>query len=274
MPCMLPRVLTIAGSDPGGGAGVQADLKTFTVFRVFGMSAITALTAQNTCEVRAIHAVPAAFVRQQIDLVVSDIGVDAVKTGMLLSAEIIATVATAIRTHHFGPVVVDPVMIAQSGARLLQEDARHCLVQELLPLADIVTPNVPEAEVLTGMPIRGVADMHAAARRLIDLGCRASLVKGGHLDGELAVDVFADGTECHELACPRVPARHTHGTGCQLSAAIAAGLARGQPLHAAVDTAKRFVTVAIQEGLPLGHGAGPANPLAWLDADPALKRHT
>jgi hydroxymethylpyrimidine/phosphomethylpyrimidine kinase len=273
---MLARALTIAGSDSGGGAGIQADLKTFTVFGVYGMSAVTALTAQNTCGVTGIHAVPAGFVRAQIDAVVSDIGVDAAKTGMLVSAEIISTVANAVREHAITPLVVDPVMLAQSGVALLEPTAGATLQRELLPLATLVTPNVPEAEALTRMTIRSVAEMRQAARALIDLGAAACLVKGGHLSGDDAagdaVDVFDDGRNAIELRVARLPTPHTHGTGCQLSAAITAELARGTPLLAAVERAKRFITVAIRHGLALGKGAGPANPLAWLKEGSAVSR--
>ncbi len=260
---MIARALTIAGSDSGGGAGIQADLKTFTVFGVFGMSAITALTAQNTCGVAGIHAVPAAFVRQQIDIVASDIGIDAAKTGMLVDAEIISVVAQAVRAHHIQPLVVDPVMVSGSGARLLEDDARDTLRRELLPLASLVTPNIPEAEDLTGVKIASVADMRRAARALLELGARASLVTGGHLESGEAIDVFDDGTTVYELAAPRVVTRHTHGTGCQLSAAITASLAQGRCLRDAVGEAKRFITIAITHGLAIGKGAGPANPMAW-----------
>jgi hydroxymethylpyrimidine/phosphomethylpyrimidine kinase len=260
---MIARALTIAGSDSGGGAGIQADLKTFTVFGVFGMSAITALTAQNTCGVTGIHAVPASFVRQQIDVVASDIGIDAAKTGMLVNAEIISVVAQAVRAHRIEPLVVDPVMVSGSGARLLEDDARDTLRRELLPLASLVTPNIPEAENLTGVKIASVGDMRRAARALLDLGARASLVTGGHLESGEAIDVFDDGATVHELAAPRVVTRHTHGTGCQLSAAITASLARGRCLRDAVDEAKRFITIAITHGLAIGQGTGPANPMAW-----------
>jgi hydroxymethylpyrimidine/phosphomethylpyrimidine kinase len=269
---MLARALTIAGSDSGGGAGIQADLKTFTVFGVYGMSAVTALTAQNTRGVAGIHAVPAAFVRAQIDAVLSDIGVDAAKTGMLVSAETISAVAQAVRAHAITPLVVDPVMLAQSGAALLEPTACATLQRELLPLATLVTPNVPEAEALTGMTIRSVAEMRQAARALIDLGAAACLVKGGHLRGDEAVDVFDDGRDAVELRVARLPTPHTHGTGCQLSAAITAELARGTPLLAAVQRAKRFITVAIRNGLAIGKGAGPANPLAWLKEDSSTSK--
>lgn len=262
---IIPRALTIAGSDSGGGAGIQADLKTFAVHRVHGMSAITALTAQNTRGVSGIHAVPADFVRAQIDAVVSDIGVDATKTGMLASVDIIEAVAAAVREHRLSPLVVDPVMVAQSGARLLSADAHAAMLRVLLPLAALVTPNVPEAEVLTGVSIASVDDMRRAARVLIERGATACLLKGGHLEGGDAVDVYDDGHEVRLLRAPRLATVHTHGTGCQLSAAITANLARGQSLPDAVDRAKRFITAAIQHGLAVGHGHGPANPLAWLD---------
>jgi hydroxymethylpyrimidine/phosphomethylpyrimidine kinase len=297
---MLPRALTIAGSDPSGGAGIQADLKTFTVFGVYGMSVITALTAQNTCGVSGVHVVPAAFVRRQIDAVVSDIGVDAVKTGMLPTAAVVRAVAGAVRKHRLAPLVVDPVMIAGSGAALCDEDARLTLLRELIPLATLVTPNTHEAAALTGVAIRSEGDMRAAARALVERGARAVLVKGGHLgagDGKAApgesnfataassdptgsrraepmvrgpasggdaIDILDDGHEVRELRAPRLPAPHTHGTGCQLSAAITAGLAQGLALLAAVERAKQFITVAIRDGLPIGHGSGPANALAWV----------
>jgi hydroxymethylpyrimidine/phosphomethylpyrimidine kinase len=260
---MLPRALTIAGSDPSGGAGIQADLKTFTVFGVYGMSVLTALTAQNTGGVSGIHAVPAAFVRRQIDAVASDIGADATKTGMLPTAEIVRTVAAAVREHRLAPLVVDPVMIAGSGDALCDEDTRDALLHDLIPLATLVTPNTHEATVLTDVAIRSVADMRRAARVLIGRGVRTVLVKGGHLADGDAVDVLDDGQDVRELRAPRLQTPHTHGTGCQLSAAITAGLAAGLPLLAAVEQAKQFITVAIRNGLPIGHGSGPANPLAW-----------
>jgi len=263
---MIPRALTIAGSDSGGGAGIQADLKTFTVHRVYGMTAITALTAQHTCGVDAIHTVPPEFVARQIDAVVSDIGVDAIKTGMLANEKIITAVCAAIRRHHLGTVVVDPVFIAQSGASLIEEHAQQALFDELLPLATIVTPNVPEAEQLTGHRIASVGDMRDAAEILVKQGARSCLVKGGHGDGPEAIDVFFDGASFLELAAPRVATVHTHGTGCQLSAAITANLAIGLPLREAVIRGKRYIGIAIAAGLAIGNGNGPANPLAWLDA--------
>jgi len=265
---MLPRVLTIAGSDCSGGAGIQADLKAFTVFRAYGMSVLTALTAQNTRGVSGIFPVAPAFVRAQIDAVASDIGVDAAKTGMLASAEIIATVADAVRAHRLAPLVVDPVMIAQGGARLLADDACDVLRRALLPLARVVTPNVPEAEALLGVRIADLDGMRQAARRLVDAcGAGAALVKGGHLDGAEAVDILYDGSALHELRAPRRATPHTHGTGCMTAAALTACLARGMSLLAAAHTAKRFITVAIAHALPIGSGHGPANPLAWLDEE-------
>ena len=262
---MIPRALTIAGSDSGGGAGIQADLKTFTVFGVFGMSAVTALTAQNTCGVTGVYPLPATFVRRQIDAVMSDIGADAVKTGMLVDAEIIAVVAEAVRQYRIELLVVDPVMAAQSGTSLLEEAAQSVLVKELIPLSALITPNIHEAQALTGVVVNSVADMHRAARALIELGARASLVKGGHLVGADAVDVFDDGKEQHEFTAARLPVTHTHGTGCLLSAAITAHLACGAGVRAAIERAKRFVSVAIRHGLAIGHGTGPANALAWLE---------
>jgi hydroxymethylpyrimidine/phosphomethylpyrimidine kinase len=260
----MQRALTIAGSDPSGGAGIQADLKTFTVFRVYGMSAITALTAQNTRGVSGIHVVPSEFVRRQIDAVASDIGIDATKTGMLPTAEIVRTVAAVVREHRLAPLVVDPVMSAGSGAALCDDAARAALLGELIPLATLVTPNTHEATALTGVAIRSVADLRTAARALIERGARAVLVKGGHLEGDHAIDILDDGHEVRELRAPRLQTPHTHGTGCQLSAAITAGLATGLPLLAAVERGKQFITVAIRNGLAIGHGSGPANPLAWL----------
>jgi hydroxymethylpyrimidine/phosphomethylpyrimidine kinase len=262
---MLPRLLTIAGSDSSGGAGIQADLKTFTVFRGYGMSAVTALTAQNTQAVRGVVPVDPAFVRAQIDAVVEDIGVDATKTGMLANRELVAAVAAAVRDHSLAPLVVDPVMVAQSGAALLADNARDAVRELLLPLATVVTPNTPEAAALLAVEVDGVPAMREAATRLVALGARAALVKGGHLGGAESVDVLHDGRTLHELRAPRLAVRHTHGTGCILAAAIAAGLGGGLDLLAAVEQAKRFVSAAIRGGLALGKGAGPANPLAWLD---------
>ncbi len=264
---MIARALTIAGSDSSGGAGIQADLKTFTVFRVYGMSAITALTAQNTRGVSGVMPVAPDFVRQQIDAVAGDVGIDAAKTGMLATRQIIDVVADAIRVHRIDRLVVDPVMIAQTGAALLEDDARATLREALLPLALIATPNTLEAEALLNRPVRSVADMRAAARALVAAGARAALVKGGHLTGTDAIDVFYDGNDFHELGARRIATRHTHGTGCMLAAAITAGLAQGLSVWDAVTRAKRFITAAITRALALGGGNGPANALAWLEVE-------
>ena len=255
-----PRALTIAGSDSGGGAGIQADLKTFFAHGCFGMSALTALTAQNTVGVAGIHEVPPEFVALQIDAVVTDIGVDAAKTGMLAGAAIVEAVAEAVAEHSISPLVVDPVFVAKGGDRLLAEDAVGSLTASLLPLATLVTPNIPEAEALTGMSIGCVEDMEAVARALRGMGPKAALVKGGHLDGERAVDVLFDGRDSVVLEGDRHETRDTHGTGCVLSAAITSRLAHGDDLAAAVGAGKRFVDGAIAHGLRLGQGHGPADP--------------
>jgi hydroxymethylpyrimidine/phosphomethylpyrimidine kinase len=256
-------VLTIAGSDSGGGAGIQADLKTFAALGCYGMSALTALTAQNTLGVTAIHPVPPAFVAQQIDAVLDDIGVDAVKIGMLHSADIIATVADRLRRHRVAHVVVDPVMVATSGDRLLRDDAVAALTSELLPLATVLTPNAPEAAMLLGRDALGTAAaLHDAARALAAMGPRAVLVKGGHIGGDHSVDVLcADGGEPEQLEAARVDTPNTHGTGCTLSAAIAAHLARGAPVRRSVALAKAYMTAAIQAGASyqLGRGHGPVH---------------
>ncbi|MDB5900880.1 MAG: hydroxymethylpyrimidine/phosphomethylpyrimidine kinase, partial [Ramlibacter sp.] len=226
-----PRVLSIAGSDSGGGAGIQADLKTFAALGCFGMTAITALTAQNTLGVRSIHAVPCAILTDQIDAVVEDIGVDAVKIGMLHSADTVRTVAAALRRHGLRQVVLDPVMIATSGAVLIDEAAVDVLVRELFPLACVVTPNLDEAALLVKQPLRTLADMEAAARQLIERGAKAVLVKGGHLAGDTVSDLLlARGAEPLWMHAPRIPSGNTHGTGCTLSSAIASHLALGADL--------------------------------------------
>lgn len=260
MTVAVPRALTIAGSDSGGGAGIQADLKTFSALGVFGMTAITALTAQNTTGVAGIVEVSPEFVRQQIHAVVSDIGVDAAKTGMLSSAPIIEAVADEIRRHRISALVVDPVMIAKSGAHLLRPEARDALRRTLLPLAQVVTPNLHEAGALVDRRVETLQDMEEAARALRALGPRYVVVKGGHLKGA-AVDVVFDGDQFERLEAPRVETQHTHGTGCVFSAAVTAGLARGAPVPQAIRDAKAFITAAIRSALPLGSGHGPANPL-------------
>lgn len=252
-----PTALTIAGSDSGGGAGLQADLKTFLACRVHGMCAVTAVTVQNSTGVSGIHAVPAQIVADQIVAVASDIGVDATKTGMLANADIIAAVVEAVGSVDVGPIVVDPVCASQHGDPLLAPDAIGALTARLFPLADLVTPNLGEVKVLVGMTVTDVAAMREAARRLHDLGPRRVLVKGGHLTGDTAVDVLYDGAEFAELTAPRRPTPHTHGTGDTLAAATAAALARGASMDDAVRQGKQFVTAAIDDAFALGSGLGP-----------------
>lgn len=265
---VIPRAMTIAGSDSGGGAGIQADLKTFAALGVFGTSAITALTAQNTCAVTAVVELQPEFVGAQIDAVAGDIGVDAAKTGMLANAAIIEAVAQKVREHRIERLVVDPVMVAKSGAPLLRPEAVDALRRLLLPLAMVVTPNLPEASALAGRPVRTEAEMEEAARDILALGPKAVVVKGGHAqDRDESVDLFFDGHQVRRLSARRVRTTATHGTGCVFSAAIAAWLAKGLLPADAVVRAKRFVTTAIEGGLPLGRGHGPANPMAgWLEA--------
>jgi hydroxymethylpyrimidine/phosphomethylpyrimidine kinase len=248
--------MTIAGSDSGGGAGIQADLKTFQALGVYGVSSLTAITAQNTVGVTAVHEIPTDVIAAQIDAVVSDIGVDAAKTGMLSSADIIATVADRVRHWHIQHLVVDPVMVAKSGDRLLREDAVQALVRELLPLAMVLTPNVPEAEVLVGHTLGTDAEIREAARTIINLGPRSVVMKGGHRQGP-AVDLLFDGRDFTAFESERFETPNTHGTGCTFSAAIAAGLARGLEVSEAVGEAKRYVGEAIRRSQPLGAGHGP-----------------
>src|SRR6266542_5430069 len=254
----MRTVLIIAGSDSSAGAGIQADLKTCAALGVYGMTAITALTAQNTTGVSAIHEVPPAFVAEQIDAVVEDIRPDAVKTGMLGTAAIIEIVAAKIKEHALPFVVVDPVMVAKSGARLLREDALLAL-RELLPLADVLTPNLPEAEDLLGHPVRTNEEMKEAARDLHSLGPRNVVIKGGHREGESAVDVLFDGRDFHEHVLPRIDTNSTHGTGCSFSSAIAALLARQETVPEAVKHAKEYLTEALRRAEPIGHGHGPVD---------------
>ena len=254
----LPTALTIAGSDSGGGAGIQADLKTFTAFGVYGMTVITSVTAQNTMGVLAIHDLPAPFVSRQLEAVLSDLPVDAAKTGMLSNAGIIRAVAEQLRGRIVKHLVVDPVMVAKSGHLLLQKEALTALRDMLFPLATVITPNIPEAEVITGLKIIHPDGMRRAAEKIRDLGPPHVLIKGGHLEGR-AVDIFYDGKEFTELPADRIRTRQTHGTGCTLSAAIAAVLARGLAVSEAVLAAKDFITRAIRSAPGLGHGHGPLN---------------
>lgn len=260
------RVLTIAGSDSGGGAGIQADLKTITVLGGFGMSVITALTAQNSLGVQGIHDVPPAFVAAQFDAVATDLGIDAAKTGMLATSEVLRVVAGKLRQYGIARLVVDPVMVAKGGMALIREEAKQTLIAELLPLAFVVTPNIPEAEVLCGQPIATREQMREAARRIREMGPRHVVVKGGHLAGD-AVDVLYDGRGYREFRAERIPTADTHGTGCTYSAAIATGLARGLEVPAAVAAAKDYITAAVRYAWRLGGGHGPTNHLAPLLAE-------
>ncbi|MEX2465885.1 MAG: bifunctional hydroxymethylpyrimidine kinase/phosphomethylpyrimidine kinase [Gemmatimonadota bacterium] len=257
----FPTALTIAGSDSGGGAGIQADLKTFHQFGVYGTSVLTAVTAQNTLGVTAVHPIPLDVVRAQLVAVVDDLPPAAAKTGMLATAELVQLVADAIARHGIERYVLDPVMVATSGDRLLDVEAETTLRQTLLPLATLVTPNLHEAEILTGRPVRTEEDMRRAARTLVELGAGAALVKGGHLEGG-AVDLLWDGATETVWRRERIHTRHTHGTGCTLSAAAAAGLAKGDALEDAVDTALAFVARAIATAPGLGEGHGPVNHFA------------
>ena len=258
----LPRALTIAGSDSGGGAGIQADLKTFLALGCHGMSAITALTAQNTVAVTGIHEVPPEFVIQQIDAVATDIGVDAAKTGMLASSALVEAVAKGVESNGIERLVVDPVFVSKHRDRLLAEDVISALKERLLPLALVVTPNLYEAESLVGGEVTDLDEMKEAARALHAMGPRSVLVKGGHLKAERAVDVLFDGRDILELDGPRFDTDDTHGTGCALSAAIAARLAHGDDVIPAVQAAKEFVSGAIEHSIRIGKGFGPVNP-AW-----------
>ena len=257
-----PRVLSIAGSDSGGGAGIQADLKTIAALGCFGMTAITALTAQNTCGVRAIHGVPPQMLRDQIDAVVEDIGVHAVKIGMLHAPEIVRTVAEAIDRHALKNVVFDPVMVATSGAVLIEKQAMDALVRELFLRVAVVTPNLDEAALLVNRPLNSVEDMAQAAASLKAMGARAVLLKGGHLAGEVVTDLLlTESGELHWMEAPRIHSPNTHGTGCTLSSAIAAHLALGAPLVDAVRRARDYVRGALKAGRTVrtGSGSGPLN---------------
>jgi hydroxymethylpyrimidine/phosphomethylpyrimidine kinase len=256
---MIARALTIAGSDPGGGAGLQADLKTFTAFKVYGMSAATSVTVQNTLGVLGAAPVPPLVVAAQIDAVLSDIGTDAVKTGMLASAPIIKAVAARLRAHGVRKLVLDPVMYAKSGHALLEPRAVGALIKDLLPLALVVTPNAPEASRLSGIEVSGARSAKEAARAIHGLGAACVLVKGGHLDGAICADLLFDGRNFTEFRTPRIATKNTHGTGCTLSAAIAAGLALGLGPREAVGEAVRYVGGAIKNSFALGSGHGPLN---------------
>jgi hydroxymethylpyrimidine/phosphomethylpyrimidine kinase len=269
---MKPVALTIAGSDSGGGAGIQADLKTFEAHGVFGTSALAAITAQNTQTVAMSYTLPTRLVRAQIDAVAEDFPVAVVKTGMLSAPEVIEAVAERLEAHALAPLVVDPVMVSKSGYKLLQDDAIGTLKAVLLPRATVVTPNTREAALLAGRPtIQTLSDAKAAAEAIYDLGPEAVLVKGGHLREALeAVDVLFDGETMHTFTAERIQTDHTHGTGCTYASAIAAGLAHGHDLTEAIARAKRYVTEAIRHALPLGGGHGPTNHFFHLDAEAAV----
>jgi hydroxymethylpyrimidine/phosphomethylpyrimidine kinase len=256
---MIPNVLSIAGSDPSGGAGIQADLKTIGALGGYGMAAMTALTAQNTQGVTGIHEVPSEFVTKQVETIFNDIRVDAVKIGMAGSPQTISQLADVLQRCKPPVVVLDPVMVAQSGDKLLSDDAIKRLKIDLLPLASVITPNIPEAELLLKKEFDG--DMESFAKQLLKLGARAVLLKGGHLDGEKAKDIYIDAKHCIALEEKRVKTKHNHGTGCTLSSALATYMARGLPTHEAAGAAKKYVTGALQraEKLKVGKGAGPLN---------------
>jgi hydroxymethylpyrimidine/phosphomethylpyrimidine kinase len=252
----MKKVLTIAGSDCSGGAGIQADLKAFSAHGVFGMSVITAVTAQNTQGVFAVQDIDAGLIGKQIQAIFEDITVDAVKIGMVSRIETIEAIIQGLRHYNAHNIVVDPVMISKSGYYLLKPDAVDALVTGLLPLTTVVTPNVPEAEEIAGIKINRIADMEQAARMIHAMGPKYVLLKGGHMDGD-ATDVLFDGNECHRLQAMRIITKNTHGTGCTLSSAIAANLAKGVSVYEAVSKAKEYINTAIRHSFSIGKGVGP-----------------
>ncbi len=265
---MKGRVLIVAGSDSGGGAGIQADIKAVTAMDGFAATAITALTAQNTLGVHGVEPVTPAFIAQQIEVVLSDIGADALKTGMLHSAEVIHIVAAAFRKHAPGvPLVIDPVMVAKGGHRLLLTEAETALRETLLPMAAVLTPNLPEAEVLAGFPVRVEGDMARAAEKLATFGAKAVLVKGGHLEGDRVIDLLFHDGRIERFESARIPSRHTHGTGCTLASAIAAGLAQKLSLRDSVVRARAYVRQAIETAPGFGQGHGPLNHAVTVKGD-------
>ncbi len=260
----MKRLLTIAGSDSGGGAGMQADLKTFHAFGCYGMSVLTAVTAQNTRGVQGVENLPPEFVALQLESVVKDIGVDAAKTGMLSNAEIIRALSKTIEQFDIPHLVVDPVMRSKGGDPLLRDDAQQALIEEIIPLAELITPNIPEAEVLAGRPIKTKDDMREAAKVIYNQGAKNVLVKGGHRE-EDAVDVLFDGSEFTDYFAERIESKNTHGTGCTYSAAIAANLALGHELKKAILISKKYITRAIRTNFDIGHGIGPLNHFVKID---------
>ena len=268
-----PQVVTIAGSDSGGGAGLQADLKTFQARHVFGMSIVVALTAQNTYGVQASLPIPGGFIDAQFQSLATDFNIRAAKTGMLADREHVEAVVRNLQQVDFGPLIVDPVMVAKGGATLLASEAVVTIKEQLLPLADVVTPNLPEAEILVGKKIVTNADMVRAARTIQTLGVKHVIIKGGHRQNHKAEDLIllADGT-CYWLSAPRIATANTHGTGDTFSACIAAELVKGQPLKAAIMTAKAFLQGAISQGISVGHGHGPTNHWAKLSEKVSLRQ--
>ncbi len=254
----VPTAMTIAGSDSGGGAGIQADLKTFASLGVYGTSVLTAVTAQNTVGVTAVHEIPSEVIASQIEAVITDIGADAVKTGMLASSSTIECVTSQLQRHPVPWLVVDPVMVAKSGDPLLEENATETLRASLVPLASVITPNIPEAETLTGMKIISDSDVRTAAEKLVYMGAKAVVVKGGHREGP-ATDLYYDGSRFQEFSSDRIDTTNTHGTGCTFASAIAAGLARGMSMLEAISLAKGYVTEAIRRSFSVGQGHGPLN---------------
>ena len=262
----VAKVLIIAGSDSGAGAGVQADMKVMAARGVYGMTAITALTAQNTLGVHGVHAVPAPFVAQQIDVVMQDIGADVWKIGMLANEEIIKVVAERARHYNTPRMVLDPVMVAKGGDALLASGAQRALIEDLIPCATVVTPNHHEAEVLTGLTIKGLEEMKAAAKQIHTMGATYVVVKGGHLPEHMeAIDVLYDGESFHEWSAPRIPTGNTHGTGCSFASTLAAELAKGLDIQEAVATTKDYIQRAIRgaDGLEIGQGHGPLDHFLW-----------
>jgi hydroxymethylpyrimidine/phosphomethylpyrimidine kinase len=259
----IRKALTIAGSDSGGGAGIQADLKTFQELGVFGTSALTAVTAQNTLGVHGVYPMSVDAVEKQIDAVVADIGVDALKTGMLFSVDIIEAVASKIKAHRFTNVIVDPVMIAKGGAALLQEEAMDALKTTLLPLALVVTPNIPEAEAISGLTIKSEEDKKEAAKAIAALGVKNVLIKGGHDEGAKTHDLLYDSETFYTFTGKRIDTKDTHGTGCTFSAAMTAAIAKGASVRTAAETAKQFIQAAIEDGINIGSGHGPTNHWAY-----------
>ena len=254
----MQKVLTIAGSDCSGGAGIQADLKTFSAHGTYGMSVITSVVAENTCEVISIHDVPVAIIEDQLDAVFTDIEPDAVKIGMLSKAETMKAVAGKLRQYQVNRAVVDPVMIAKGGCALMQEEALDALLKEVIPVSYLITPNIPEAETILGTVIRSIEDMRTACQKIHQLGAANVLVKGGHFEGD-PVDILYDGHHYYEFSGKRIHTKNTHGTGCTLSSAITANLANGLSLEHAVKEAKIYVANAILHTTPIGHGNGPTN---------------